>query len=179
MRSRTALAAVACLALPVLAAARDPELRLPSFENLQHKATQVVDITIGEMPLHIARWFVGDDPEAKELIKGLKSVRVRSFEFDADDMYSTSDIDAIRSQLSGPDWSRLVQTRDRNTNENTDIYLAVNGAKITGLAIISSEPRKFSIINIVGSIRPEQLAKLQKPLGLPDSGTALLAHDSD
>jgi hypothetical protein len=39
--------------------------------------------------------------------------------------------------------------------------------KANGLAIISSEPREFTIVNIVGSIDLQKLHRLEGQLGIP------------
>jgi hypothetical protein len=125
-----------------------------------------VNITIDSTLLGLAGYFIKDaDPNSAELKKtlsGLKSVQVRSFRFDSDFAYSKSDIDSVRAQLSGPGWSRLVQVRDHNKNEAVDVYLALDQHIIKGVAIISSDPRKFTIVNVVGTVDVNQIAQLQK-----------------
>jgi hypothetical protein len=129
------------------------------------------------LPLGIAGWLMGDDDpesaEMKQLIKGLKSVRVRSYQFDSDFVYSKADLDQVRSQLSGKGWSQLVQVRNRKDNEDVDIYVALDNDKVTGFAIVATEPREFTILNIVGSIELEQVARLQKHFDLQVTGMAL------
>ncbi|HYL72320.1 MAG TPA: hypothetical protein VEY89_13555, partial [Candidatus Dormibacteraeota bacterium] len=129
--ARLLAAAAACLTLPLLASARDPQLRLPSFPDLREHATESVDLTLGWMPLHLMGWLMNDgDPDSaqvKETLKGLKSVQIRSFQFSADYAYPQADIDRLRAQLSAPEWSPLVQVRrrgdrDGQEKENVDIY---------------------------------------------------------
>ena len=157
-----------CLALtlPLLASAQTPELRIPSFDDLQHKAIDSVNLTIDSTLLGLAGQFVPDsDPHSAELKKtlaGLKYVQVRSFRFDSDFAYSKSDIDSVRTQLAAPEWTRLVQVRDHNKNEDVDVYLALDQHVIKGVAIITSDPRKFTIVNVVGTVDMSQIAQLQK-----------------
>ena len=167
------------LMLPLLTRAQGPELRLPSFDNLQQKAVASVNISIGSFLLGLAGNLVDDrDKDAAQLKKalvGLKSVQVRSYRFNSDYAYSKSDVDAVRSQLSGPGWTRLVQVRDRNKNEDVDVYLALDNHTVTGVAIIASDPSKFTILNVVGSVDLDQIAKLRQtfepggPMGLPNA----------
>jgi len=160
------LTTLACLALPLLAMAEGPELKLPPFEDLQQRAVDTVDVTFGPGPLSVMGLLIDDsDKDAASLRKamaGLKSVRVRSFRFNSDFEYSKADIDAVRAQLTGPGWKQLLQTRDQEKNEAVDVYLAMNDHKITGIAIIASDPRKFTIVNAVGSLDLDQVAKLRK-----------------
>lgn len=171
MRPCKLVAALACLAFPLLAAAQGAQLKLPSFSHLQQQATEIVDITIGSWPLGIvSRLLDADDPESAEMksvIKGLKKVVVRSYQFDSDFVYSNADIAAVRAQLTGPGWTQLAQVRNRKQNEDVDVYVALDRNKVTGFAIIASEPREFTILNIVGSLDLEQVAKLREHLDLP------------
>jgi len=90
------------------------------------------------------------------------------FEFDADNMYSESDIDDVRHQLSSPGWNALAQIRQRRSGkEDVDVFVSMDRDKVNGVAIIASGPRRFTIVNIVGSIDPAKLAKLEDRFGLP------------
>ena len=174
-----AFLALACFAIPAPAApvpGAMPELKLPSFAHLQQQATEVVDITIGSWPLAILSRLMDDDkPEdaaAKEVLKGLRRVVVRSYRFDSDFVYSKADVAAVRSQLSAPGWSQLVQVRDERHEKNVDIYVAVDHEKIAGFVIIASEPREFTILNVVGTVEPAQVARLRGKLDLPEAVVA-------
>jgi hypothetical protein len=159
-----------CLAFPLLAAAEAPQLDLPSFSHLQHQATEVVDITLGSWPLSIAsKLMQADDPESaqmKKVISGLKSITVRSYQFDSDFVYSKADVDKVRKQLARPGWTQLAQVRDRRKSEEVDVYVALDREHATGFAIIASEPRKFTILNIVGSLDLDQVVQLRHHLDL-------------
>ena len=160
------------LLAPTLAwAAPNPRLALPEFSTLAQKATESVTITLDAALLAIAgRFLDGNDPQdaaAKEVLKGLQGIYVRSYTFDKDSAYQQADIDAVRNQLSAPGWSRLVQTRSRKSQANVDIYIMVTNNQATGLAVIASEPRQFTIVNIVGAIDLDKLHKLEGQFGVP------------
>ncbi len=157
---------------PTLAwAAPNPRLELPEFSALAHKATESVTITLDSSLLALAARFLdASDPQdaaAKEVLKGVQGIYVRSYTFDEDSAYRQSDIDAVRNQLSTPGWNRLVQTRSRKTHANVDIYILVVNNQAIGLAVIASEPRQFTIVNIVGAIDLEKLHKLEGQFGVP------------
>jgi len=170
---RIVIVAFICLA-PVCAGAADARLKLPSFAALERKAKESVDITIGAFPLRmVGRLMSGDDPESaalKRMVIGLQAIVVRSYTFDSDQAYSKADVDAVRTQLSNPLWNRLATVRNKKDNDDVDIFIAYEGDKIAGLAIIASGPREFSIVNIVGEVGIEQVAALQKQFNLPQSG---------
>lgn len=175
MRQR-ALLAVSILALPVLALSQGAPLRMPSFAHLQHKATEVVDVTVGSLPLGIAGLFMDEkDPETaqmKAVLKDLKSIQVRSYKFDSDAEYSKSDVDAVRSQLAGEGWTQLVQVRNRKEGEHVDVFVSLEKDKVTGFAVVATEPREFTIVNVVGAVDLQQLAQLQKRFNLPGASLA-------
>jgi hypothetical protein len=158
------VARVACAAPPV-------PVKLPNFDALTSKATQSVNITLDSNLLGLAAGFLDSDkPEdaaAKELVAGLQGVYVRSFTFDKDFAYSTADVDAVRKQLTAPAWQRLVGVHSGKEKADVDIYISVDGGRANGLTIISSEPRQFTIVNIVGSIDLQKLHKLEGKFGIP------------
>lgn len=136
---------------------------------MQRSATESVNITIGHGLLSLATFALKHaeprDAEALGVLRGIESITVRSYEFDADGMYSKADIDSVRAQLTSPGWSPLVQVRQRDDGENVDVYVSLDHDKMNGLAIVASSARKFTIVNVIGSIDPRELALLQERLG--------------
>ncbi len=160
-------AALCALLLSVVAEARDPQLKLPTFSHLQSQAVESVNITFGSVPLTFARFFIKGDEENAELrnlLKGVKSMSVAHYEFASDFVYSKDDIDAVRAQLSDSGWSQIVQVRNKGAKEAVDVYISLESDKINGLAVVASEPREFTIVNIVGSLDMEKVAKLRARL---------------
>jgi hypothetical protein len=146
------------------------QLRLPEFAGLSEKASESVNVTFGPEILGMAARFLGSDPEsmaAKKLVTSLTGIYVRNYTFDKDYAYPVSDIEGVRRQLSAPGWTRMVETRSKKENTDVDVYMLIENGRAQGLAIIASEPREFTIVNIVGNIDLEQLHDLQK-LGVPD-----------
>jgi hypothetical protein len=172
---RTAIHRTACclvLLLPSLVgAAPNPRLVLPQFKDLADKAMQSVSITMDPALLGLAARFMdaGDaqDAAAMDVIKGLQGIYVRSYTFDRDGAYQSSDVDEIRKQLAAPGWSRVVETRSKKTHADVDIYLMTQGKQVLGLALIASEPRELTVVNIVGAIDLDKLHKLEGLFGVP------------
>lgn len=182
MRMRAVSTLLVCLSLPALACAQSAQLNLPSFDHLKAKATDTVDITIGSWPLGIAAAMMdesdAESAEIKEMLSGLKAIYVRSYEFASDFVYSKADVDSVRRQLSAPDWTQLIQVRDRKMESDVDVYVSIVDNEARGLAIVTSEPRQFTILNIVGSMDLDKLAQLEDHLGLPGLD-ATLARTAD
>jgi hypothetical protein len=166
------LAAVAALALalPTPGFAARPELRIPDFSHLRAKATDTVDVSIGGFLLSIAKRFTRDETDsdpAIRLLHDIKSVKVRSFSFDSDDAYSKADVDAVRKQLQGPEWSAIATIHKREPREDVDVYLCVEDGKTCGLTVIAAQARELTIVNIVGNIDIDRLAELEGEFGIP------------
>ena len=162
------LALVATLALPVAAEAQGTRLNL-DFPDMAAKASESTDVTLDGPMLRLAGKFLSssdaDERAAKEMINGLTGIYVRSYEFDHEGEYDKSQADRIRQQL-GPTWKKIVKVASR-TREDVDIYADTRGDAITGLLIISAEPKEFTVVNIVGPIDLDKLASLEGQFGIP------------
>jgi hypothetical protein len=148
------------------------QLRIPEFAGLAEKASESVNVTLDSKLLGIGcRFLDAADPEeaeAKKVCTGLSGVFVRSFTFDEDFAYPKGDVEAVRKQLSAPGWSRIVGARSRKEQTDVDVFVLIEGDRAQGLAIIASEPREFTIVNIVGSIDLAQLHSLEGKFGVPE-----------
>ena len=171
MRKHT-LSVIFALLAPALAwAAPNPKLAMPEFAGLAQKATESVTITLDPALLAMAgRFLDGNDPQdaaTQEVLKGLRGIYVRSYTFDKDSAYQQADIDAVRAQLLAPGWNRLVETHSRKSRADVDIYIMIDNNQAIGLALIASEPRQFTIVNIIGAIDLDKLHKLEGQFGVP------------
>lgn len=148
-------------------------LELSGLDHLATKASQTVEVNIDERLIRIAAKAFSDkdadEREIKKLIAGVKGIYVKSFEFDSDGQFTTADVDAIRAQVRGPGWTRLVNVTSKKEG-NVEVYLLMNGEEIGGLAVLSSEDRELTVVNIVGPVDLEKLAKLEGQFGVPELG---------
>ena len=60
--------------------------------------------------------------------------------------------------------------RSKRENADVEVYLALDGQKVQGLALVAAGARNLTIVNIVGSIDLERLRKLEGQLGIPKLG---------
>ncbi|MGA2589683.1 MAG: DUF4252 domain-containing protein, partial [Bryobacteraceae bacterium] len=102
------------------------------------------------------------------LLAGLDRIYVRSFEFATEGDYSPADVEAVRSQIQSPPWSRLVGVRSKRHGDNVDVYFkdAGNG-QLGGIVVIAAEPRELTIVNILGTLDLDRLADLGGDFGIP------------
>lgn len=166
--------ALFCMALP--ASAQDARLKLDHLEKLSAKAVEVSNVTLDGGMLQLAAKFVDmdkDDPESgqvKDLIKNLKGIYVKSFEFEQPNQYSAADVEEIRTQLAAPGWSKIVENRDKRTNENNEIYVMKDAHNnIAGIAILVAEPKELTVVNIVGPVDLDKLSALDGKFGIPEN----------
>jgi hypothetical protein len=149
------------------------EIKLPpSLDKLAEKAEESVDVTMSKSMLQMAARFLsdrdGDEAKTKRLVAGLESITVKSFEFLREGEYNPADVDAVRAQLQAPAWSRIVGVRSKRSGENADVYLkdGPNG-QLSGVVVIAAEPRKLTIVNVIGKLDPAQLADMGGQFGIP------------
>jgi hypothetical protein len=159
---------------PAAAAALKGQLRIPEFASLASKASESIAVTLDSQLLGMGcRFLNADDPEqadVKKLCNGLSGIYVRSYSFDKDFAYPQADVEGVRRQLSAPGWSRIVGARSNKENTNVDVFVLIDNGKARGLGIIASEPREFTIVNIVGNIDLEQLHSLEGKFSIPELG---------
>jgi len=171
---RTPLLVALLVVLPAITArAQDPRIQLTHLDHLATRASETVDLNFDErLILAAAKIFNEkdeDEAQIKKLITGLKGVYVKSFEFENDNEYSSADVDSIRSQLREPSWTRLVNVKSKKDG-NVEVYISLTGSQVNGLTVISAEARELTIVNIVGPVDLEKLAKLEGKLGIPELG---------
>lgn len=142
-----------------------------NIERLAERATQSVNVTVEGALLRLAAKFLSaDDPDqriAKDLITGLKGIYVRSFEFADIGAYSSADVESLRAQVKGAEWSRMVGVRSTKGGEDVDVFFKMERDKIAGVVVIAAQPRQLTFVNIVGEIDLERLAQLGGHMGIP------------
>ena len=156
---------------------QNPKLAIKNLEPLSKKASEVVDVNLDGPLLKLASKFMAADDndgdrDALGVIKNLKGIYVKNFEFDKPGEYSQADVEAIRNQLQSPAWSRIVSARSKHEGETTEVYLmtAGDGGTVLGMAIINAEPKELTVVNIVGPIDIEKLSSLEGKMGIPRMG---------
>lgn len=160
--------------VPVLSAkAQDPRIQMSGLDHLAAKASQTVDVNLDERLMRLAAKVFSDkdedEREVKKLITGLKGIYVKSFEFDAEGQYSAADLETIRTQLHGPGWTRLVNVTSKKEGI-LEVYVLFNGDAVGGLGVLHSDDKELTVVNIVGPVDIDKLAKLEGQLGVPDLG---------
>jgi len=143
-----------------------------NYDKLAAKASSSVDVNLDGATLRFAVKFLDekdeDEAKVKKLVIGLKGIYVKNFEFKHEGEYSQADIDAFRAQVRGPDWQRIVGAHSTEEGEDVEVYVKSEGRGIGGLAIIASEPKELTLVNIVGNIDLDSLSELGGHFGIPE-----------
>jgi hypothetical protein len=166
------LAVFVILAAAAGAVAQDARIQTSRLDALAAKASQTVDVNLDEHLMQLGAKFLSDkDDEAKikDLIKGLKGIYVKSFEFETEGQYSEADLEGIRSQLRNPGWNKIVNVISKKDG-SVEVYLMQIGTQITGLAVLATDPKEVTVVNIVGPVDLDKLSDLEGNFGVPELG---------
>ena len=151
--------------------AQSAKLQMDQLDSLASKASETIDVKLDEHLMQMtAKFFVSKDPddaEIRELIKGVKGIYVKSFTFEKEGEYSPAEIDSVISQVRGGAWSKIIGVTSKKDGDNVEVYLNTVGDQINGLAVLSIEPKEFTVVNIVGPINLEKLVQLEGQFGVP------------
>ncbi|MGA3078818.1 MAG: DUF4252 domain-containing protein [Bryobacteraceae bacterium] len=143
-----------------------------NFDKLAARASDTVDVSLDGSLLRFATKFLSDDDKdqakVKKVVGGLKGIYVKSFEFKKPGEYSAADVESFRAPLHAPDWQRVVGTHSNEDGETVEVYIKNDTKGIGGLAIIAFEPKKLTLVNIVGAIDLDSLSELGGFSGIPE-----------
>jgi len=143
-----------------------------NFDKLAARASDTVDVSLSGSLLQFAVKFLSDtdkdQAKVKKLVGGLKGIYVKTFEFKKPGEYSAADVESFRAPLHPPDWERIVGVHSTEDGENVEVYIKSDGKGISGLAIIATEPKQLTLVNIVGAIDLDSLSELGGHFGIPE-----------
>jgi hypothetical protein len=171
-RTLTRILVSLVLCFPALrGSAQDAKLQLSNLDKLSAKAARVTDVTLDGSLLQFAVNMIQkvdaedeDVAQLQSIIKNLKGIYIKSFEFDEASQYSKADVDGIRSQLTSPRWSKIVQSIEKRRNEYDEIYVLKNGDRVGGVVILVAEARELTVVNLVGDVPMDKIASLEQHL---------------
>ena len=157
----------------LVANAQDSRIQTASLDHLAAKASESVDVNVDERLMKMAAKVFSDqdadERKIKKLVEGLKGIYVRSFEFEASGQYTDADLESIRTQLRGPGWTRMVNVTSKKDGK-LEVYLLFHGDMVNGLAVLHSDEKELTIVNIVGPVDLDKLAQLEGQFGVPELG---------
>jgi hypothetical protein len=167
------LLVLVALGASATAMAQNPRIQTSQLDALTAKASETVDVNIDESLMQLsAKFLSGKDPDekkVKDLVNGLKGIYVKSFQFETEGQYSPADLESIRSQLRNAAWSKIVNVTSKKEG-SVEVYLMKTGTEVSGLALLASDPKEITVVNIVGPVDLEKLTELEGNFGVPELG---------
>jgi len=165
----TALITTAFSAAPLLA---EPKTNSPGHvdfgEFTAPKDGQFVEVNVrGSLINMVAKLTEDSEPEVAQILRGLQSVRVNVIgvtEENKDEIKAR--IAFVRKQLDDKGWERIVTVQAKN--EDVGVFLRLRGDEaVEGIAVtVINGDHEAVFANIVGDIRPEQIAKVAERLNI-------------
>jgi len=123
----------------------------------------VMTLSIGPTLLHFAASHVDDDPEVRDLLKGLDGVRIRIYEINGDAGRVATRIDNMSRHLQDDGWEPVLLVREED--ETTHMLLRTVNGQICGMAVLVSDGESEAVvINLMGEIRPQQFGNVMLAL---------------
>lgn len=175
---RCIVAGVLLAALPAIA--QDAQSEFPSIpaaleKKLTARASNVDEVTLNKSMLNFGGQFLNgnkkDDRQAKQLIDKLNGIYVRDFDFKGPGAYTEEDLQTIRRQFLGPQWSPMVHERSIKDGSSTDVYVKMINGVAHGMFVLDANPKELNLVYISGSIDPKQLGELGGNFGIPNIKT--------
>ena len=148
-------------------------IKMPAnLDKLAAKAEETVDVTLDGSMLRLVGGFLNskdkDVSKARNLVSGLQSITVKSFQFAREGQYDPADVDAVRAQVQSAPWSRIVGVHSKKDGDNVDVFFKDGGnGSLGGIVVIAADPKELTIVSIVGTLDPSQLADLGGQFGIP------------
>ena len=138
------------------------------LDKLGANAKESTNITLDGNTLKMATNLIGDDDDKDlSLVKNLKAIYVRSFEFAMPGQYDRADLAPLRAYVNAHQWSKIVDVN--KAAETSEIYLQpLPNDQIGGLAVISAEPKKVTVVFVEGVLNKNDLGKLSGNMGIPN-----------
>lgn len=134
------------------------------------KGGKYIEINLGRNLISLAARLVDKhEPEAAKLLRSVQLLRVNVVGLSDDNRADAEKrVRGIRSQLDKLGWERIVTVQEQN-GEDVGIYIkaradeALEGIVIT---VIDGRKKEAVFVNIVGDIKPEQIAALGEALNI-------------
>jgi len=168
---RLLIIAIVCIALSAcgLTAPRSSD-GYADLESLGMRDTDnIMTLSIGPTLLRFAASHVDDDPETRDLLKGLDGVRIRIYEIEGDAGRVATRIDNMSLHLQDDGWEPVMLIREEE--ETTHMLLRVVDGQICGMTVLVSDGESEAVaINLMGEIKPQQFGEVMLALDTDTPG---------
>jgi hypothetical protein len=122
---------------------------------------QFVEVNVPSAVIALASRLVEkEEPDVAKILNGLKQVTVNVIGLNDENREELQKrAQNIRADLAGKGWERIVTVREKD--QDVSVYLKVNDSTIQGVTAVVLDGKQNAVFaNVVGDIKPEQLAVL-------------------
>jgi hypothetical protein len=134
---------------------------------------RVLTLSIGPALLGFAASHVEDDPEVRDLLRGLTGVRIRIYEIDGDAARVASRMAQMSRKLQAGGWEQVMLVR--SDDEQAHMLMKVADDRICGMTVLVSDgDSEAVVINLMGEIRPRQFGDVMVALDVDAAGAQQL-----
>ncbi len=139
---------------------------------------RVMTLSIGPALLRFAAAHVEDEPETRELLRGLQGVRVHLYEIDGDAARVAGRMHALSRKLVADGWEQVALVRSEN--EQAHMLMKIVDQRICGMTVLVSDGETEAVvINLMGEIPPRQFAKVMTALEVDAAGVGQVRPAAD
>jgi virulence-associated protein VapD len=135
-----------------------------------NNGSRFVEVNIGRNLISLAARFVDKpQPEVAKLLRSVQRVRVNVVGLTDENKEGTSKrIADIRSKLDKEGWERIVTVQEQK-GEDVGVYVKARGDEaLEGVVVtvMNEQSKEAVFVNVVGDIKPEQIAALGEALDI-------------
>jgi hypothetical protein len=162
LKSGLAIGLGALLALPAMAQ-EDALKAFPGYVDFGELNSifgePSVQISIGASLLGlVGALSAEDDPEAAELFRKLKGVRVNVFETEGMAAGAVDFVKSISSSLGERGWESVVTVN--SADEQVRVFMKINGEAVDGITVMAVKDTEAVFVNVIGNINPSELERV-------------------
>lgn len=112
-----------------------------------------IGLSLGPLPLGVARMFMDDDPDIGPLLKDLRAARVYVYTVDDPERVAQR-IETTQRDLIAGGWFPIVIIRDDGEHVAVLTHADRRG-DLRGMAVIVQDEEDLVLVNLIGEIHPE------------------------
>jgi hypothetical protein len=143
------------------------ELDLSFLKDIESKAAEATNITLGKEQLQLIRGLTGDaKSELGALAASIELVQVKVLEFDRAGLVPMAEMEKLKSSLKAADMVPFMSVKERDGF--TEIVMRKGPKGSRGFVILVAEEKELTIVNIVGDLDLASLGRLSGKFGIPN-----------
>lgn len=130
---------------------------------------RTMNLSIGPTLLRFAARHIDDEPELVDMLESLEGVRIRIYEIDGNAEKVGARMDRMSTHLRDDGWEPVALIREEN--EQTHMLLRMNGTRIRGLTVLTSDGvSEAVVVNLMGEIDPRHFSDMMVALEVDAPG---------